>query len=189
MSLKYLLVRPGLALALVVLILLTRTNPVTLVVNPPDATLAVFFIAGLLIPTATVYVLLFATAVAADLLSFTLGVSDWCFTPAYVFLVPTYASLWFAGYVCRNINVFSWLGAAKAAVSLALATTIAYAISTYSFYFFSGRLITEQSIAAYKEGIPHYFPMYIGWAFFYVAAAFAVSFGMRALRQRQLRQH
>ena len=176
------LVRPWLALALIALILVTRTNSSSLVLHPPDATLAVFFLAGLWVPSALVFALLFAAAALADQLSFMLGVVDWCFTPAYVFLVPTYACLWFAGYFCRGTDLLRVVGAARAAVSFLAATTVAYLVSTYSFLYFSGRVTTPRSIAAYHAGIAHYFPYYLGWAVFYAALALAIAYAVRVLR-------
>ena len=185
MTLKSLLARPWLTLGLIALILITRTNSASAMIFTPDVTLAAFFIAGLWIPSALVFALLFGAAALADQISFMLGMIDWCFTPAYVFLVPTYAALWFAGYFCRTTKLFSWRGGAKVAVSLTLACIVAYAISTYSFYLFSGRLVDERAIQAYKDGILHYFPNYIGWAAAYTAIALTIAFIAQALSERR----
>jgi hypothetical protein len=169
--------RAWLSVLLVVLILVTRTNYSTAVIDAPDVSLAAFFLAGLWIPSRWVFALLFAVAALADQLSFMAGVSDWCFTPAYVFLVPTYASLWYAGYLCRNADLFRVAGAIKIAVYFVLAVVVAYVISSYSFYFFSGRL-TPTNTMKYTEGLLKWF-----WHpyFSYAAAYTALALGIAAV--------
>jgi len=175
MNLKALLVRPWLTLMLVVLILITRTNYSSAVIDTPDITLAAFFIAGLWIPSAVAFGLLFIAAALADQLSFMAGVSDWCFTPAYVFLVPTYACLWYAGYVCRNTDFLRIAGAAKVAVYFVLSVVAAYLISSYSFYYFSGRL-TPTTALQYTQALTHYFwHPYFSWAAAYTALALGIA--------------
>lgn len=170
-----LLVRPWLTLLLVALVLVTRTNYSSAIIDTPDISLAAFFIAGLWIPSALVFGLLFIAAALADQLSFMAGVSDWCFTPAYVFLVPTYACLWYAGYLCRNADFFKVAGAAKLTVYFVLAVVAAYLISSYSFYFFSGRL-TPTTALQYTQGLTHYFwSPYFSWAAAYTALALGIA--------------
>lgn len=175
MTLKSLLVRPWLTVTLIGLILITRTNSSNLVLDPPDITLAAFFIAGLFAPSALVFGLLFAAGVAADLLSFSLGVSDWCFTPAYPFLVPTYACLWYAGYVCRTTDYLKVSGAAKLIGCFVLACAGAYFISSHSFFLFSGRYDGTKTAMEYWNSILRWFPSYIAWASIYSALALAVA--------------
>ena len=176
MSLKSQLVRPWLALTLVALILITRTHSSSLNVNLPDVTLAAFFVAGLWAPSLLVFALLFAAGVAADLASFAMGVSDWCFTPAYPFLVPTYACLWYAGYVCRNTDYLKVGGAAKVVACFLLACAGAYFISSHSFYVLSGHeSVSAKSAMEYWSGILKWFPSYIGWASIYSVLALAVA--------------
>ncbi len=179
MSLKSLLVRPWLAFMLIALVLITRTNFSTSIINAPDITLAAFFLAGLWIPSSLAFALLFGAAALADQLSFAGGISEWCFTPAYVFLIPTYACLWYAGFICRKDELAQVVGTVKLIVSLGLACVAAYAISTYSFFLFSGQLTSAQSVMAYRDGVFHYFPMYIGWAFFYAAVALVLALVIR----------
>jgi hypothetical protein len=175
MNLKALLVRPWLTLLLVVLVLITRTNYSSAIVDTPDISLAAFFIAGLWIPSALAFGLLFIAAALADQLSFMAGVSDWCFTPAYVFLVPTYACLWYAGYLCRNTDFFRIAGAAKVAVYFVLSVVAAYLISSYSFYYFSGRL-SPTTAQQYTQALMHYFwSPYFSWAAVYTALALGIA--------------
>lgn len=121
MNLKSLLVRWWLTITLVALILITRTGYANEIIYTPDVTLAAFFIAGLWIPSGLVFALLFAAAAVADQLAFASGIVKWCFTPAYVFLIPTYACLWYAGYVCRKTDLLRIAGAAKLCVYFVVA--------------------------------------------------------------------
>jgi hypothetical protein len=179
MNVKSLLVRPWLTVLLVALILITRTNSSTATIYTPDVTLAAFFVAGLWAPSAFVFAVLFAAAALADQVSFMLGVSAWCFTAAYVFLVPTYACLMYAGYVCRNADFFKLAGAAKLTVYFVVAVIAAYLISSYSFYFLSGRLTSATSVIEYQNGLTQHFPNYIGWASMYTVLALAVASAVR----------
>ena len=170
-----LLVRPWLSILLVALILVTRTNYSSAVINTPDITLAAFFIAGLWLPSVAIFVLLFATCVLADMLSFAAGVSDWCFTPAYVFLVPTYACLWYAGKFSRNLDLFKVVDVAKIAAYVVIAIVAAYIISSYSFYYFSGH-VTATNALKYTEGLAHYFwSPYFSWAAFYTVISLGIA--------------
>lgn len=174
-----LLVRPWLTLLLVALILITRTNYSTVIIETPDITLAAFFIAGLWIPSGLVFGLLFGAAALSDQLAFMAGVSDWCFTPAYVFLIPTYASLWYAGYLCRNTDFLQISGAVKIAAYFVLAVFVAYMISSYSFYFFSGQ-ITPTNATQYTQGLAKYFwHPYFSWAAAYTVVALGVVAAVR----------
>ena|SRR5215831_820565 len=175
MTLKSILPRPWLTLLFVALILITRTNSSSTILDTPDATLGVFFLAGLWAPAALTFGLMFGACMAADLLSFQLGVSDWCFTPAYVFLVPTYASLWYAGFLCRKLDITRFVDLAKIAVSLTIACAVAYFISSESFLLFGGRYpATLTSIEYWTKILPH-FPHYSEWAFGYTAMGLIVA--------------
>jgi hypothetical protein len=169
------LVNRGLSIALVALILITRTNYSSAIIDTPDITLAAFFIAGMFIlgsrlQSTLVFGILFGACVIADLLSFAA-----CFTPAYVFLVPTYASLWFAGYLCREVDLVTVRGAVKVAAYFVIAVVVAYLISSYSFYYFSGRL-SPSSALKYTQGLAHYFwHPYFSWAAAYTVLAVGIA--------------
>ena len=78
----------------------------------PDASLAVFFLAGFYLSGVMALAVLLLEAGLIDYLAITMGgVSDWCVTPAYWFLIPTYACLWCGGrwYAGRRRRVWSTL--------------------------------------------------------------------------------
>jgi hypothetical protein len=155
-----------LLLGLVLLIVLTRYSAFH-TWGLPSATLAVFFVAGIYLRKFIFPALLLATAGLTDYFSIQAGTSDWCITPAYMFLIPTYLCLWFAGRQFDNLQILSPRGLGHLAFFLLLSSTAAFIISTGSYHLLSGRYdevpIMEQVVGSIK-----YYPRYIGGAFFYV---------------------
>ncbi len=129
--------------------------------TPPDASWAVFFLAGLFVPQSTFFALLFLEAALIDLLATTYGgVSDWCITPAYLFLVPTYGVLWFAGRICRRHDLDRTVGLIRTLAALTGAVGLAFAISNAGFYFLSG-YFDHLPIQNYFRQVAGYFPSYL----------------------------
>jgi hypothetical protein len=137
----------------------------------PDASLAVFFLAGVYIRSAWLLPLLLVEAAAIDYLAISVGgVSDWCITPAYVLLLPTYASLWVGGRWYAHLYRPVWHTLVTLGGVLLLSVSTAFLISNWGFYYFSGRF-GEMNWIEYAGQIAHYFPLYVGGAFMYVALA------------------
>lgn len=182
-SFKSLLPHPWISLALVALIALTRSHHFGTAFSPPDATLAAFFLAGLLAPGALLFGGLLVTAALMDQVAFANGVSAWCVTAAYGFLIPTYGVMWYAGKYCRETNFLSAAGAAKLSLSLLLGGAVAWMISSGSFFLFSG-YFTDRTAAEYfsHPEVIGFVPRYIGWAVAYSVAGVAVALAWRALR-------
>ncbi|NOQ16846.1 MAG: hypothetical protein GQ581_07285, partial [Methyloprofundus sp.] len=85
-------------LALLMLMALTRSDHFGSAISLPDASLAAFFLAGIFTGGIGSLVALLAEAALLDYIAIThWQVSDYCISPAYVFLIPTYAVLFFAG--------------------------------------------------------------------------------------------
>lgn len=137
----------------------------------PDASLAVFLLAGFLVASPLLFGALLMEAAALDYVAIThLGVSDYCVTPAYGFLIPTYAALWFAGRIYARVhqNNLRSLGM-FAAISFA-AVNVAFLISNGSFYLFSGRF-ADVSIAQYAARVSQYYVPYVSGAVVYLVPA------------------
>lgn len=137
----------------------------------PDASLAVFLLAGFLLASPLLFGALLAEAAALDYVAITqLGVSDYCVTPAYGFLIPTYAVLWLAGrYVARvNQHNLRSLGLFSA-ISFA-AVNVAFVISNGAFYVFSGKF-SDVSIAQYAARVSEYYLPYVSGAVVYLIPA------------------
>src|SRR5689334_13873540 len=67
-------------LLLVLTMLVTRSHHFGTAFSPPDASLAVFFLAGLWIASGWIFGTLIVVAALADQMAFAAGVSDWCRT-------------------------------------------------------------------------------------------------------------
>ncbi len=168
-------------LALAALMAATRMHHYGSALHLPDASLAVFLLAGFFIASPLFFGALLLEAGALDYVAIThLGVSDWCVTPAYWFLIPTYAVLWAAGryyarihqHTARSLGVFF-------AVSLA-AVSVAFVISNGSFYLFSGRY-PNLNFAEYVARVAEYYPQYLTGGLLYLACA-AVLYAVFAAR-------
>ncbi len=155
-----------LLLGLVILMVMTRYSAFH-TWGLPSATLAVFFVAGIYLRQYLFPVLLIATAGLTDYFSIQAGTSDWCITPAYMFLIPTYLSLWFAGRQFEELEIHTFKELSQLTLFLFLSTTAAFIISTGSYHMLSGRYddvpVLEQVVNSMK-----YYPRYIGGAFFYM---------------------
>ncbi len=166
-----------LLLSLVLLMVLTRYSAFH-TWGLPSATLAVFFVAGIYLRQFIFPVLLLATAGLTDYFSIQAGTSDWCITPAYMFLIPTYFCLWFAGRQFDDLKISSLKRFGHLVFLLLLSSTAAFIISTGSYHLLSGRYedvpIVEQAVNSMK-----YYPRYIGGAFFYTGI-FIVSVNVKS---------
>ena len=169
-------------LTLAVLMAATRMHHFGSALHLPDASLAVFMLAGFFISSTLFFVGMLLEAGALDYVAITqLGVSDWCVTPAYWFLIPTYGVLWYAGrhyarihqHSVRSLGVFS--GIAFAAVSAA------FFISNGAFYLFSGRY-PNLNVAEYAARVMQYYPQYLtgGLLYLFCAAALYAVLATRA---------
>lgn len=171
--------------ALALLMLATRSHHFGSSLHLPDATLAVFFLAGFYLRGKFVYPLLLAEAVLIDTVAIAhFGVSDFCVSPAYVFLAPAYAAPWAAGIWLRGRVAWNWASVLSLAAALSAGTALAFLFSNGSFYWLSGRY-PDPHWGQYVERAAHYFPPYLSSPVMYVAFAVAlhgVFHGLQALR-------
>jgi hypothetical protein len=157
--------------SLVVLMAATRTNHFGTALHLPDASLAIFLLVGFFISSPLFFVALFLEAVLIDYLAITqFGVDDFCVTPAYWFLIPTYAVLWFAGHYYARIHQHSWRSLGMFAGLSFVAVGVAFLISNGAFYAFSGRF-PDMSIAEYATRVAQYYVPYLTSAIVYLVPA------------------
>jgi len=146
----------------------------------PDASLAVFLLAGFYLRRAWVLVPLMLLAGAIDYIATQhLGVSDYCLSPAYVFLIPTYAALWYGGRWYAARHSYSADGLVTLAAVLFLSVTAAFIISNASFYLFSDRY-PDMGWMDYSRLVATYYLPYMGSALFYIAIAALAHVGLTA---------
>ena len=172
------------ALLLAALMAATRFHHFGSAISLPDASLAIFFLAGFYLRSPLLFAGLLAEAALVDSVAITYGgVSDWCISPAYVFLIPTYASLWFAGRWAAARHRQAWSTLAPLFAALAAGVAVAFLISNGSFYLLSGRF-PELSWAQYAARVAKYFPPYAMSTFLYVLLAAAVHAVLAAVALR-----
>ena len=149
------------------LMLATRMDHFGSAVTLPDASLAAFFLAGFYLRRFAGFILLCVLAAGIDYWAITeRDVSDFCITAAYGFLLPTYFSVWWAGYWSRTNTGDKVLLVITTIVSV----LVAFLISNGSYYLFSGNF-SEISAVEYLGRVAQYFPGYLLAPLGYLSAA------------------
>jgi hypothetical protein len=132
----------------------------------PDASLAVFFLAGLFFNSRAFFIALLAEAALLDYVAISQSnVSDFCVSAAYVFLIPTYFAMWLGGKLSKNLEI------ASAMAALLIATSGAYLISNSSFYLLSDNIL-ERDFSNYLTQLTQYYSPYISYSVMYVVLSF-----------------
>ena len=145
-------------------------------ISLPDASLAVFFLAGfylarLSLPAAVAFILLLLEAGGVDYYAIVFrGVSDSCISPAYWFLIPTYACMWYAGRWFAARQQMKWANLRVLAAVAWGSTTVAFLISNGSYYLLSGHF-ADISLMQYAGRIAKYYPPYLSCTMLYLACA------------------
>jgi hypothetical protein len=172
MNIKQWLQVEYLPISLIALMVLTRFHHFGDVLHLPDASLAVFFLAGFYRKKAF-FVFLLVMAGLIDFVAIKNGTSSWCVSPAYVFLIPTYAVMWFAGRYCSAFKSLKITELAMQFGVMMLATSAAFAISNISFYLLSDRYM-DLSWGQYLARVAQYYPPYISSALLYMVLGYAI---------------
>lgn len=147
---------------LILAMILTRGN---ITAHLQDASWAIFFLVGFYFRGSSLarysFPLFFLVAFVIDLVVIDAqGGTHYCFTPSYPFLIPAYASLWFAGYWFAGQyqdNVKSLLKFVGAAF---VGTIACFVISNAGFYVFSGKF-EVMSLLEYTQRVSKYLPGYL----------------------------
>lgn len=169
--------RAGIFLILALVMLATRINHF----GPlPDASWAVFFIAGFYLKDSWRWAFpsLMALAVMIDYAVITRqGYSFWshyCMSPAYLFLLPSYAAPWLGGAWLRTH--YRGLHAREFALllgSAVLAASLCFLISNGSFYWISAN-VPLRSFAGWMENLGDWYLPYLRTTLIYVGIAAAL---------------
>lgn len=158
----------GLLLLMVAFMALTRSHHFSTPAFLADASLALFFLAGWWLSGVSAVVILMAAAAVIDFFAINAGgVGSYCLSPAYPFLIPTYAAMWFGGRLIRR-HQGSWSQrTALIGMSAVVSTVIAYVISEMSFFWLSGQVSVP--LADYVNTAMTYLPNYMSAALTYIA--------------------
>ena len=155
-------------LLLTMMMVLTRSEHFATLQNLADASWVVFFLAGVYLRSAWPLLGFFALSWGLDFAAYTWGgVSDFCITPAYVFLLPAYASLWLAGRWYSKHYQFAWHTLLPLAASVMAGLVLCELFSSGGFYFFSGRF-AETTLIEFGERLMRYFPFSAESFVFYI---------------------
>jgi len=161
-------------IALIGLMLATRFHHFGDSISLPDASLAAFFFAGLWVRGWKFFVLLLIEAGLIDYVAITqFNVSDYCVSQAYVFLIPTYASLWVAGRYCAKYKTVKLSELLSQFSILFIATSAAFAISNGSFYLLSGKF-PDLNWIEYTTRVTQYYPPYVTYTIVYAIVIFSI---------------
>jgi len=157
---------------LLALMVITRGN---LTAHLQDASWAIFFLVGFYLRDSSIvrlgFPLFFLAAFAIDLTVIDAqGGVHYCFTPAYPFLIPAYASMWFAGKWLANNYKESISGLFKLVAAAAIGVTVCFLISNAGFYFFSEKF-EAMSISHYVSSVAQYLPAYLKTTALYLGFA------------------
>jgi hypothetical protein len=160
-----------LGLFLAALMLLTRSQHFAGLHHLPEATWAVFFLAGFYLRALWPFPALCGLAALSDWAAIAWGGSSaFCVTPAYAMLLPAYGALWLAGrwYVHMHRDTMrSLMPLAGAVLVSALAAEL---LSSGGFYFLGGRF-AEPTLAGFLPRLGAYFPSMLGAMALYVGIA------------------
>ena len=127
-----------------------------------DASWAVFFLAGFYLKEhwRWAFPALMATAVGIDWIAIQhLGVSNYCVTVAYWFLLPAYGTLWLGGSSLRHKATMDLRSLARVVATLIVAVSACFLISDASFYWLGGRVIERRLTGWAGNFTTWYWPM------------------------------
>ncbi|HHJ20849.1 MAG TPA: hypothetical protein ENJ84_13655 [Gammaproteobacteria bacterium] len=158
------------AALLLVFMIMTRYHHFGSQLHLPDASWALFLAGGFYLKRSIYLGLFLATAGAIDYFAITQGgTSSYCISPAYVFLIPAYAALWFGGKFYRSRYQFKWSTLLPLAGTSVVAVAVCFLISNAAFYVLSGKF-ADLNLAEYSQRVMQYFPMFLNTTLGYIAA-------------------
>ena len=173
---------------LVLLMILTREYHFSSLHSLPGASWAIFFLAGLYLRAIWPLAGLFILTWALDFSAYTWGgASSFCLTSSYVFLLPAYSALWYAGSWYARRYQFEWQTLLPLSLSLMTGAAVCELFSSGGFYFFSGRF-EETTLIEFGQRLVQYFPNYVGSLVFYIGIAVIIH-TMFAFVQGSFRAH
>nr|WP_223214461.1 hypothetical protein [Xanthomonas cucurbitae] len=153
----------------------------------PDASMAVFFLAGALLRPVWMLPLLLGLVSALDLIGLASGsISDWCLSPAYWTLALAHAVLWLGGRLSATpLQRDAWLDLPRLLGVLLLSGSVAYLLSEGGFYSLSGRY-PQVTLGGFLARVSADYPRALGTLAGDVGIAFAVLAAGRSLAARPL---
>ncbi|MEE9351749.1 MAG: hypothetical protein V3U78_05775 [Thiotrichaceae bacterium] len=150
---------------LLIFMMLTRSD---LLSHLQDASWAIFFLVGFYLRSYLGFPIFWIAAFAIDLFVIKgQGGDNYCYTPAYPFLIPAYASLWFAGHWFAKHYREDMRGATYFIGAALVSIVVCFTVSNLGFYLFSNRLV-DMNILQYSQTVAKYLPFYIQTTLLYL---------------------
>jgi hypothetical protein len=164
--------------ALVLLMAATRYQHFGSALTLPDASYAAFFLGGLFLGrvrgASAILAVLILEAALVDFYAINFqGISAYCVTSAYGFMVFAYAALWFVGRWFAPRFESSAKGLTRLAVAAAFAGSAAFIIANVSFYLLAG-YFDSMSVVDYIARVSEYYGSYVAVMLMYVGFAVGV---------------
>lgn len=168
------------AVALAILMAVTRIHHFGIGTVAPDASTGVFFLVGLMLGSPWFLAAFLIEAVLLDGVAIGfLNVANACVSSGYGLLIPAYAALWFAGRALRSATALNVVTAGKFVCLVVLGTAAFFAISNLGY--FLGSEFFQLGVGEYVTRVSRYFPMYLTVTLFYSAFGIAAFFAARRL--------
>jgi hypothetical protein len=145
----------------------------------PDASWAMFWLTGLLTTRLLWPVLLMSACAVIDYYVIAHGVSAYCFTPAYPFLIPAYGSLWWLGRQAElPAHGADWL---RVAASITAGVVLCFVVSNSGFYLASG-YFAKMPVMLYAKAVLRYLPHYLWQTALYAGSGVLLVHCLKAMR-------
>jgi hypothetical protein len=165
----HILVMLGLALVMAA----TRFPGLASSVHLRDASWALFFIAGFYLTQSWrwAFPALMAWAVAIDFVAIKFyGISNYCVTVAYWFLVPAYGALWLGGRWLRQHASNDARGLMGLVASAVASTSICFLLTNGSFYWLGGR-VAEPTWQGWVANFTEWYWSFVSVSLAYITVA------------------
>ena len=167
---------------LALLMALTRSHHWATLYALPDASWAVFFLAGVYLRAFWVAPAMILGAALVDYIAITWGgVSSFCVSPAYWLLIPAYGALFLAGRVYARHHRLSWSALPWLMGSALVGAMLAELLSSGGFYFFSGQFAAP-GLGEFVPRLVKYFPQTLTTMAAYLSLAGVIHVAVASLR-------
>lgn len=175
-----------LPVSLIAIMELTRFHHFGSAFALPDASLAVFFFAGLLCANRWLLAGLLVEAGVIDYVAISqFNVSDFCISPAYLFLIPAYGVMWLGGKLSQGLSTVHLVDSCKVLGIAITGIFVAYLLSNGSFYLLSDK-VGSPSWQGYMSQALRYFPQYAGSSLLYIAIGMVINKLWQIFPQRHI---
>lgn len=149
----------------------------------PDASTAIFFLAGLFIGNPLWLAAFLAEALALDVAAIkAVGVDPACITFGYCMMIPAYAALWYAPRFLRADFTPGVASFGKLALACVAGLAVFFVLSNIGYYV-GGGYYASLGFAEYAKRVAVYFPHYLESTLLYSAAGVAIAAGIAYLRR------